>query len=206
LFCETEIESFAAIAGARRENARAPETRPWHERRREICSRARSGSNSRRTMATDPKSSPLVQLFAALKAERIKFMLVGMSAANLQGVMASTVDVDVWIGLPSHQYMRVINLCRKLNATVRSSNKVFLSDEMPVDFIYEISGLKSFATEFRRAKKLSFHSLTIPVLPLEQICKSKEIAARDKDKLHILLIRQLLKSEEAIKKSRKKNG
>src|ERR1039458_10663200 len=91
-------------------------------------------------MATGSKSSPLVQLFGALQAERIKFMLVGMSAANLQGVLASTVDVDVWIGLPARQYIRVINLCRELKASVQSSNKVFLSDETPVDFIYEVGG------------------------------------------------------------------
>ena len=132
-------------------------------------------------------------------------MLVGMSAANLQGVLATTVDVDVWIGLPSRQCIRVINLCRKLKATIQSPNKVFLTDEMPVDFIYEIGGLKNFAAEFRGAKRLPFHGLTIPVLPLERICKSKEIAARDKDKLHILLIRQLLKSEKAISKPRKKS-
>jgi len=132
-------------------------------------------------------------------------MLVGMSAANLQGVLATTVNVDVWIGLPARQYMRVINLCRKLKATVQSQNKVYLSDETPVDFIYEIGGLKSFEKEFGAAKKLPFHGQTISVLPLERICKSKEIAARDKDKLHILLIRQLLKSEKALKKSGRKS-
>ena len=148
-------------------------------------------------MATNPKPPPLVQLFGALQAERIKFMLVGMSAANLQGVLASTVDVDVWIGLPPRQYIRVINACRKLKATVQSPNKVFLRDETPVDFIYEIGGLQSFEKEFLRAKKLPFHGLKIPVLPLERICKSKEIAARDKDKLHILLIRQVLKLKKS---------
>jgi hypothetical protein len=157
-------------------------------------------------MATGQKSSPLVQLFATLKAERIKFMLVGMSAANLQGVLASTVDVEVWIGLPPRQSIRVINLCRKLKATIQSPNKVFLRDETPVDFIDEIDGLKTFEAESRGAKKLPFHGLTIPVLPLERICKSKEIAARDKDKLHILLIRQLLKSEKAIRTPRRKSG
>ena len=30
-------------------------------------------------------------------------MVAGMSAANLQGVLASTVDVDVWIGLSSEK-------------------------------------------------------------------------------------------------------
>jgi hypothetical protein len=148
-------------------------------------------------MATGSKSSPLVQLFGALQAERVKFMLVGMSAANLQGVLASTVDVEVWIGLPPRQYMRVINLCRKLKATVQSPNKVFLSDETPVDFIYELGGLKKFENEFLRAKKLPFHGLKIPVLPLERICKSKEIAGRDKDKLHILLIQQVLKLKKS---------
>lgn len=126
-------------------------------------------------------------------------MLVGMSAANLQGVLATTVDVDVWISLPSRQYMRVINLCRKLKATVQSPNKVYLSDETPVDFIYELGGLKHFDQEFARAKKLAFHGLKIPVLPLERICKSKEFAARDKDKLHILLIREFLKLQKSAK-------
>jgi hypothetical protein len=75
-----------------------------------------------------------------------------------------------------------------------------------VDFIYEIGGLQSFEREFRRAKKLPFHGLKIPVLPLERICKSKELAARDKDKLHILLIRQVLKlkksAERAVRRRR----
>lgn len=148
-------------------------------------------------MGISPKTSPLVQLFAALKAEGIKFMVVGMSAANLQGVLATTVDVDVWIGLPSRQYMRVINLCRKLKATIQSPNKIFLSDEMPVDFVYALDGLNGFESELRRAKKIRFHGISIPVLSLEQICKSKEAIDRDKDKLHVLLIRQALKLQKS---------
>jgi hypothetical protein len=124
-------------------------------------------------------------------------MLVGMSAANLQGVLAATVEVDVWIGLPSREYMRVLNVCRKLAAAIHSANKVYLKDQTPVDFIYEIGGLQRFETEFRRAKKLPFHGLKIPVLPLERICKSKQFTARDKDKLHVLLIRQVLKLKKA---------
>jgi len=152
-------------------------------------------------MAIGPKSPPLVQLFAALQTERIKFMLVGMSAANLQGVLATTVDVDVWIGLAPREYMRVINLCRKLKATVHSPNKVFLRDETPVDFVYELGGLQSFNRELLRAKKLPFHGLKVPVLPLERICKSKELVARDKDKLHILLIRQVLKLKKSAERT-----
>lgn len=154
-------------------------------------------------MAISAKPQPLVQLLTALQAERIRFILAGMSAANLQGVLEGTIDVDIWIGLPSRQYMRVINICRKLGATLRSPNKVYLSDDTPVDFIYEISGLPSFGREYPRAKQIAFHGITIPVLPLERICKSKEAAGRDKDKLHILLIRQALRVKRATIRSRK---
>lgn len=153
-------------------------------------------------MEAGSKSYPIVQLFTALEAEGIKFMLVGMSAANLQGVLATTVDVDVWIGLPSRQYMRVINLCHKLGAVLRSPNKVLLSDDTPVDFIYEVTGLASFAREYRRAIRLPFHGLKLPVLPLDRICRSKRAAGRDKDKLHILLITQALRARRAAGKAR----
>jgi hypothetical protein len=155
-------------------------------------------------MAIDSKPQPLVQLFAALQAEGIEFLVAGMSAANLQGVLISTLDVDVWIGLPARQYMRVINLCHKLRATIQSPNKVYLSDDTPVDFIYKIEGLPPFEKEYPRAKWLPFHGLKIPVLPLERICKSKRAIGRDKDKLHVLLIRQAIRLQNVIKRARRK--
>jgi len=152
-------------------------------------------------MATDSKSPAVVQLFTALEVEGIRFLLVGMSAANLQGVLATTVDVDVWIDLPARQYMRVTNICRKLKATIQSPNNVYLTDDTPIDFIYQMKGLKSFQSEYEHATRISFHGRKILVLPLDRICKSKEIAARDKDKLHVLLIRQVLKLEKAARKA-----
>lgn len=151
-------------------------------------------------MATRPEPPAIVQLLGNLEAEGVRFMLVGMSAANLQGVLASTIDVDIWIGLPARQYMRVINLCLKLDATLRSANKVYLSDDTPVDFIYEVTGLPAFDREYPRAHWLPFHGLKVPVLPLERICRSKQAAGRDKDKLHVLLIRQALRVQRAAKR------
>jgi hypothetical protein len=148
-------------------------------------------------MATRPKPPAIVQLLSALEAAGVRFMLVGMSAANLQGVLASTIDVDIWIGLPPRQYMRVINLCLSLGATLRSANRVYLRDDTPVDFIYEVTGLPTFDREFPRARWLSFHGLKVPVLPLERICRSKQRVGRDKDKLHVLLIRQALRVQRA---------
>jgi len=40
----------------------------------------------------------------ALHEEKIRFQVIGMSAANLQGVPGSTVDVDLWLELPARDY------------------------------------------------------------------------------------------------------
>jgi hypothetical protein len=157
-------------------------------------------------MGSGSKSRPIVQLLTALQAEGIRFMLAGMSAANLQGVLEGTVDVDIWVDLPSRQYMRVINLCLRQGAAALSPNKVHLRDDTPIDFIYEVTGLRSFATELGRTKRLPFHGMKVHVLTLAQIRRSKMAVNRDKDKLHILLIDQHLRSRKAVNQTRSRRA
>ena len=46
----------------------------------------------------------------ALGDEEIRCIVIGMSAASIQGVPGSTVDVDLWLDLAPRQYMRAINV------------------------------------------------------------------------------------------------
>jgi predicted secreted protein len=48
-------------------------------------------------MDSKRKLRPVARLLEALEAEEIQFMLIGMSAAIVQGVMETTLDVDIWI-------------------------------------------------------------------------------------------------------------
>jgi len=41
-----------------------------------------------------------------------------MTAALLQGVPGTTLDADLWINLPERQYVRVLDISRKLGATI----------------------------------------------------------------------------------------
>ena len=129
----------------------------------------------------------------ALSAEKIRFQLIGMSAAILQGVPTATFDVDLWIDLPARQYMRAVNVARSLGAKMVRNTIVELRDGMLVNFIFEVTGLKSFAMEFRKARKLNFHGLTISVMPLESIRKSKAATMRPKDEAHIHYIDETLR-------------
>jgi hypothetical protein len=90
--------------------------------------------------------SPLARLIHALREEKIRFQIAGMSGAILQGVPATTLDTDIWVDLPSRQYMRVINLCLRLGATPRVNTVVDLSDGSTVNFLYEAHGLRRLCT------------------------------------------------------------
>ena len=70
---------------------------------------------------------------------------------------------------------------------------VELPDETLVNVVYEVTGLRSFKSEYRNAKVLDFHGLEVPVLPLESIKRSKTAIGRPKDAAHIQQIDECLK-------------
>ena len=135
----------------------------------------------------------------ALRAEKIRFQLIGMSAAVLQGVPVVTHDVDLWIDLPARQYLRAVNLAVCHGAQMVRNTVVELSDGMLVNFIYDVTGLGSFGAELRKARKLKFHGCEIPVMPLESIRKSKAAVMRDKDPAHIQYIDETLRLRKKAK-------
>ncbi len=116
-----------------------------------------------------------------------------MSAAILQGCPATTLDTDLWIDLPSRQYMRVLRLCQRLGATVQANTVVVLTDGSMVNFLYRVDGLLSFGREFRRARRIKWLGTTVPVLPLARILRSKRAVGRPKDLAHLPLLEQTIK-------------
>jgi len=150
-------------------------------------------------MADERNIPPLLRLVGALRAEKIRFQLIGMSAAVLQGVPVVTHDVDLWIDLPARQYMRVVNLALRHGAKMVRNTVVELSDGMLVNFIYEVTGLGSFAAELKKACKMRFHGCEIPVMPLQSIRKSKAAVMRNKDPAHIHAIDQTLRLQRRAK-------
>jgi hypothetical protein len=125
-----------------------------------------------------------------------------MSGAILQGVPATTLDTDIWMDLPPRQYMRVLNLSRRLGATLRANTVVDLSDGSTVNFLYEVGGLRSFEYEYQRAKRVRWLQTTVAVLPLERIYASKKYVGRPKDLAHLPLLEQTMKLHRHLKRQR----
>jgi hypothetical protein len=179
------------------EGLRTHQTSARIRRTRKNPLRAKPGGDARRAVANERDLSPLARLMGALRTEEIEFLLIGMSAAIVQGVPGSTIDVDLWINLPERQYMRPIRIAAAQGAKMLRNTVLELSDETLVNFVYSVTGLGSFARENGKAVKLPFHGLTIAVLPLERIRKSKLAVGRPKDLVHVHQIENTLKLKRA---------
>jgi hypothetical protein len=115
-------------------------------------------------------------------------------------VPATTLDTDIWIDLPSRQYMRMLNLCRQLGATVRANTLVDLKDGSTVNFLYEVHGLRGFQYEYQRAKRVKWLQTEVAVLPLERIYASKRFVGRPKDLAHLPLLEQTMRLKRRLRR------
>ena len=119
--------------------------------------------------------------------------MVGMAAAILQGVPATTTDTDIWVDLPKRQYVRLLNLVVKQGGTPMARTMYGLSDGSLVNFIFSMTGLKRFDEEYAHARELLWNGMEIRVLPLERIYKSKHDSAREKDIAHLPLLKRVMR-------------
>jgi hypothetical protein len=143
--------------------------------------------------------SPLGSLLSAIAAEKIKFLVIGMTGAIMQGAPGVTLDTDLWIDLPSRQYMRMINLALRQGATMVRQTVVALSDGKLVNFCYEIHGVASFRTEYQGAKLMKWEGTVVRVLPLDRIIRSKTAAGREKDLAVLPMLRHIAASRKHLR-------
>ena len=144
-------------------------------------------------MGDAPSPSALARLVDALAEEGIRFQFAGMTAAILQGVPSTTLATDIWLELPERQYVKALDITKKLGAEILARTVVALDDDTLVNFLYRIDGLKDFTDEYDRAEVLDWLGREIRVLPLPRIIASKKDIRRPKDIAHLPLLKQALK-------------
>jgi len=75
------------------------------------------------------------------------------------------------------------------------------ADGTMINFLYSIDGLRGFEYEYKRSIKKRWQGLTVPILPLIRILKSKQFIAREKDLAHIPLLKQTIRLTKRAKTS-----
>jgi hypothetical protein len=80
------------------------------------------------------------------------------------------------------------------------ANTVFVfKDDIIVNFLYAVDGLKTFDLEFQKARHVNWLGLRhVPILSLARIYHSKSVIRRPKDIAHMELLKQLMACEKRI--------
>lgn len=130
-----------------------------------------------------------------LNREKVEFMIVGLSAAALQGAPVVTQDVDLWF--KDLTDIGIQKALKKVGGTfifpVSQNPPMFVGEAVKLfDIVTHMHGLESFAEEKQCAIKIPIGRLKVLVLALERIIRSKEATGREKDRLVLPVLRDAL--------------
>jgi predicted nucleotidyltransferase len=124
-------------------------------------------------------------LLRALHARGARFIIVGLTAAVIEGAPVSTQDIDLWLESPGSEPVR-------LAAADAGGFWISGAGLQPpalggpgldrIDVVLAVHGLETFDVEFARALSRTIDDIPVKVLPLERVILSKRTTNRPKDR------------------------
>lgn len=123
------------------------------------------------------------KLFAALRARDVRFLVIDLSAAVLEGAPVATQDIDLWIE----------TLDDRVSQAATGAHGFWISGfgvQPPafggagverVDVVLTAHGLTDFETEYAGSVVREVDGVRLHVLPLERVIASKRATRRPKD-------------------------
>jgi hypothetical protein len=144
-----------------------------------------------------PFSESELRLLQILLKRKVRFMVVGLSAATLQGAPVVTQDVDLWFeNLGESKISRALQEVGAAYVPPSNFNPPMLAGTGAelFDIVLRMDGLGSFADEIKNCVEISLGRQKLKVLSLERVLASKIAANRAKDKLTIPVLRDALQS------------
>lgn len=147
------------------------------------------------------------RLLQELQDRGVRFLVVGMSAALLQGTRGMTEDIDLWFEHLDDP---------RIGEAVRAAGGVWVSGnfgtlppmigggalEDRFDVVTHCHGLDSFETEASAAVSIDVDGVSLSVLPLERVIASKRAANREKDRLALPALETALAVARELDKSK----
>jgi hypothetical protein len=129
-------------------------------------------------------SAKELAFLAALVEGNVRFIVVGLAAAALQGAPAVTQDVDLWFRDLADP--RLVDALQRVGASYlppTASTPPLLAGAGTdlFDIVVHMHGLGSFDEESRQVLNVRIGRVDVPVLPLARIIASKKATGRPKD-------------------------
>jgi len=145
----------------------------------------------------------------ALISRKVRFIVVGLSAAALQGAPVVTQDVDLWFENLSDP--RIVEALREVGAAYVPPSiqnpPMFAGGGIELfDIVQKMDGVKSFADEWPDCAEVPLGRLKLKMLSLERILASKRAANRMKDRLVIPVLEDSLAASLVPLESKRKQA
>lgn len=143
------------------------------------------------------EDSPLTKaervFLSALAEENVRFLLVGLSAAVLQGADTATQALDLWLESPDTPGLgKAATRAGGFYASRMQPPMVGGEGLERIDLVTHCDGLDPFDVEYARAIAIAIGDIELRVLPLERIIASKVAANRPKDRAVVEPLRAAL--------------
>jgi predicted nucleotidyltransferase len=123
----------------------------------------------------------------------VKFMVVGMAAAVVQGSDRSTEDVDLWFASKTDAGIDAAARAAGGTFAWRANPPMIVGPDLTnIDIVSSLSGLGSFDKEYEGAIEEEIAGVRLKFLPLERVIASKKAAGRPKDKAALPSLRATL--------------
>ncbi len=130
-----------------------------------------------------------------LRKQKVEFIIVGLSAAALQGAPVVTQDVDLWFkDLNDPGLKKVLKKVGAAYVPPSAHNPpMFAGDAVNLfDIVVHMHGLESFEQEKKNTLTIDLGKIKVLVLSLERIIKSKKATGRQKDKIVLPVLKDAL--------------
>jgi hypothetical protein len=137
-------------------------------------------------------------LLTALNARSVRFILIGLGAAVLQGAPVSTQDIDLWFERPGDESMRkAVEEAGGFWIPVFGLQPPGVGGEGldRVDVVLTAHGLDSFDAEYQRAIEFVVDGIPVKVLPLDRVIHSKRSTNRPKDRAALPALEAALRAQ-----------
>ena len=152
-----------------------------------------------------PFSENEARLLGNLLKHKVRFMVVGLSAATLQGAPVVTQDVDLWFEELGED--KISLALREVGAayvppSINNPPMLAGAGSELFDIVIRMDGLGTFAEEFENCVQIFLGGHKLRVLRLDRILASKLAANRPKDQLTIPVLRDALAATQSIRRRR----
>ncbi len=128
----------------------------------------------------------------------VEYLVVGLSAAALQGAPAVTQDIDLWFkDLSDPRFQKVVRQVGAAYVAPGMNNPPLIVGEgvSLFDLVVHMHGLNSFDEEYAESLEIAIlNNVVLRVLPLSRIIASKRASDRDKDRAILPVLEDALRT------------